>query len=419
MTEAIFFDDGLGLLAPLTDLRASFDVRTGALTTLERLCLSLGLVPVSLMVPPALADLTRERHADQPSFALARTMLDEPDRPVAINSLPRTSEPRLFINGRCALPYDFILSLEPGQAIVEAGSNHLIAAVLEPAEFREFLQTGSLPVPVSGEQPAPALLSRPWHVITFRDRCIDIDLELLRKPAERELPPGVLGIGEHPQSIDPTAVVYPGVTLDMEAGPIVIAAHATIRPGATISGPAYIGEHATVLDKALIKAHTAIGPWCKAAGEIGGTIMQGYSNKGHDGHLGDSWLGEWVNLGAGTVNSNLLNTYGEVVAKTPGGSNERTGLQFLGMIAGDHVKTAIGTRIMTGAILQTGGMFAQTAPITGTTPRFAWSTDASPSPKVFRHDKFMETARAMMGRRKVTPTAVYEARVKDLSGGGA
>jgi UDP-N-acetylglucosamine diphosphorylase / glucose-1-phosphate thymidylyltransferase / UDP-N-acetylgalactosamine diphosphorylase / glucosamine-1-phosphate N-acetyltransferase / galactosamine-1-phosphate N-acetyltransferase len=393
MTEAIFFDDGLGLLSPLTDLRASFDVRTGAFTTLERHCRVLGLVPVSLMVPSHLADVTRERHAAVHPGA---------EKPVSVNALPRSSEPRLFINGRCPLPYDFIAALEPGQAVVESGSRHLIAAVVEPAEFREFLQNGALPVPASGEREAPALISRPWHVITFRDRCLDTDLETLTGVSERELPPGVLGIGEHPQIIAPTAVVYPGVTLDMEKGPVVVADHAVVRPGATIIGPAFIGEHATVLDKALIKPHTVLGPWCKAAGEVGGVLFQAYSNKGHEGHLGDAYVGEWVNLGAGTTNSNLLNTYSEVIAKAPGGGNERTGLQFLGAIIGDHVKTAISTRIMTGSILQTGGMFAQSAPVVGTSARFAWATDAGV--KTFRFDKFVDTARAMMARRKTEPS---------------
>jgi UDP-N-acetylglucosamine diphosphorylase/glucosamine-1-phosphate N-acetyltransferase len=199
----------------------------------------------------------------------------------------------------------------------------------------------------------------------------------------------------------------------MESGAIVIDEHATIRPGATIVGPAYIGPHVTILERALIKAHTAIGPWCKVSGEIGGTIFQGFANKGHDGHLGDSWIGEWVNLGAGTNNSNLLNTYTEVFAKAPDGVNERTGLQFLGAIIGDHVKTAISTRIMTGAILQTGGMFAQAAAVAGTTPRFAWSTDAGL--RTFRIDKFLETARAMMTRRNVALSDAGEALLRSLA----
>lgn len=406
MTEAIFFDDGLGLLRPLTDLRASFDVRTGALTTLERLCRAFELQPVSLMVPAALAEVTRERHAG---------VRERAERPPAVNSLPRSGEPRLFINGRCAAPYDFIASLEPGQAVAERGTGHLIAAVLEPAEFKEFQQSGRLPVAPTAEEDAPAMIGRPWDVIRFRDRCIDVDLELLGQQPTQDLPPGVLGIGEHALTIAPTAVAYPGVTLDLENGPIVIADHAVIRPGATIIGPAYIGEHATVLERALIKAHTAVGPWCKVSGEVGGTIFQAFSNKGHEGHLGDSYVGEWVNLGAATTNSNLLNTYTEVVAKAPGGSNERTGLQFLGAVVGDHVKTAIGTRIMTGAILQTGGMFAQAAAVAGTTPAFAWSTDAGV--RTFRMDKFMETARAMMARRKLEPSEAYADRLTSLATG--
>lgn len=405
MTDAVFFDDGKGLLAPLTDLRASFDLRTGALTTLERLCKALDLAPIALHVPTHLADVTRERHA-QP-FAGA-------EKPPTVNSLPRSEEPRLFINGRVTLPLDSIAMLEPGQAVVEAGSGHLIAGVMEPQEFRAWRESGTEHQgAVVAEIPAPALLSRPWHIIRFRDACIDTDLELLASQPTQELPPAVLGIGEHALTIAPTAVVYPGVTLDMENGPIVIAAHATIRPGATILGPAFIGEHATILERALIKGHTAIGPWCKVSGEIGGSIFQAFSNKGHEGHLGDSYVGEWVNLGAATTNSNLLNTYGEVISKLPGAGNERTGLQFLGAIIGDHVKTAIGTRIMTGAILQTGGMFAQAAALTGTTPPFAWATDAGV--KSFRFDKFIETAAAMMSRRKLKPTAAYTELLESLS----
>jgi len=395
MTEAIFFDDGLGLLAPLTDLRASFDIRTGALTNRERICRVFGLESASLIVPPRLEGLAVKRGPD-----------------VRGTRSEGAEEPVLHVNGRCALPHEEIVGLEPGQGAVEAGTGHLVAAVLLPSEFDAWSKGDSASVASVVELPAPALLSRPWHAISFRDRCIEIDLDLLAGTPTRELPPAVLGIGDAPLTIGVSAVIYPGVTLDLEHGPIVIAEHAVIRPGATIIGPVYVGPHSTVLERALIKPNTAIGPWCKVSGEVSGTIFQGYSNKGHEGFLGDSHIGEWVNLGAGTNNSNLLNTYSEVIAKAPGGGNERTGLTFLGAIIGDHVKTAIGSRIMTGSILQTGGMFAQSAAVSGTTPRFAWSTDAGL--KSFRIDKFMETARAMMARRGQKPTAAYEGAVMSL-----
>jgi UDP-N-acetylglucosamine diphosphorylase / glucose-1-phosphate thymidylyltransferase / UDP-N-acetylgalactosamine diphosphorylase / glucosamine-1-phosphate N-acetyltransferase / galactosamine-1-phosphate N-acetyltransferase len=182
-----------------------------------------------------------------------------------------------------------------------------------------------------------------------------------------------------------------------------------------------------VLERSLVKSNTALGPWCKVAGEVGGTIFQGFANKAHDGHLGDSYIGEWVNLGAGTTNSNLLNTYGEVVAKqSPRGSNERTGETFLGCVLGDHVKTAICTRIMTGAIVHTGTMWAATAAISGCVPGFSWVTDSSPPPsgageqwKPFRFDKFMEVARAAMGRRKIVPSEATVAALLALQKAGA
>src|SRR4029450_4238802 len=122
-------------------------------------------------------------------------------------------------------------------------------------------------------------------------------------------------VGQHPIEIHSSARIYPGVVLDAEQGPIMIHERAVIRPGAVICGPCSIGSDATIIDRALIKPHTAIGPFCKVGGEVGATIFQGFSNKSHDGRLGDSWVGKWVNLGAGTTNSNLLNTYGEVTMR--------------------------------------------------------------------------------------------------------
>ncbi|CAN0594021.1 unnamed protein product, partial [Laminaria digitata] len=185
--------------------------------------------------------------------------------------------------------------------------------------------------------------------------------------------------------------------------------NATIHPGAIITGPAYIGPGSSVLEQANIKPNTAVGPVCKVAGEVGGSVFQGYANKGHAGHLGDSWVGEWANLGADTTNSNLLNTYGEITARpTPGGSMEKTGETFLGVTMGDHAKTAIGTRIMTGAIVGTGTMFAASTALSGTTEPFSWHTDAGV--KHYRLGKFVEVSLTVMGRRGIKQSQGYSRR---------
>jgi len=152
---------------------------------------------------------------------------------------------------------------------------------------------------------------------------------------------------------------------------------------------------------------------CKVAGEVGGTIFQGFANKAHDGHLGDSYVGEWVNIGAGTTNSNLLNTYGEVTMRIrPGGRTERTGMQFLGTIFGDHAKLAIGMRLMTGTVIGTGAMLATTAPPSTCVPPFAWATDGGE--RIYRLNKFLDVARQMMTRRDVELSEAMIERLTSL-----
>ncbi len=409
MTRVIVFDDGGGnsaKLGPLTDLRPALTLRTGALTTLERLAHFVsqrkGSTLAGVFVPEPLADLTR---------AGAQLPVNDP----AVLAVGGKNPTSLLINARCVVPGKEIRDLAVGEALT-GDDDEVIAARLNPADAETFFVTHALPKSCKKNAwPEAPMLRRPWDVIRHRDRALDHDLAILLRGETQALPDGVLAIGEETNTrIHPDALVYPGATLDAERGPIVIDAGATIRPGAIIVGPAYIGQHSTVIDRAFIKAHTAIGPVCKVAGEVGGCIIQGFTNKAHDGHLGDSFLGEWVNLGAGTTNSNLLNTYAEVIAQAePRASKERTGLQYLGCIVGDHVKFAICSRIMTGSVLGTGCMFAASAPPPTVTGRFEWHTDRGAQP--YRLSKFSEVARTVMARRNLEMSPAYEARLRELA----
>lgn len=405
-TQAIVYDDGRGLLAPLTDLRASFDVRTGALTTLERLRTALRLEVMRLFVPPELAGVTTEAHPEA-----VNTPLD-PTPPHA------TATPVLVINGRCPLPLDEISALNAGERLVESDTGDTIAARLSPDDAVRVALGGEVDATAVAYE-GRALLARPWHVRSSRDEALETDLGLILAGQSRMAPTGgVTIVPGHELRLHPDARVYPGVTLDLEQGPIVIDAGAVIRPGAVVIGPVYVGRDSQVLDQALIKPQTAIGPVCKVAGEVGGTIFQGHANKAHDGHLGDSWIGAWVNLGAGTTNSNLLNTYGEVSAqRTPAGPREPTGERYLGAIIGDHAKFSIGSMLMTGLVVHTGAMVATSAAVNGCVPGFVWRTDAADS--VYRLDKFEHVARTVMGRRDVEPSPAYLARLGQLHAAAA
>lgn len=408
MRPIYLFDDGKGDLSPLTALRASFQVRVGPLSLLERFLepeqAPEGFMLWGLLVPPGLEGICREASG------------------LAINELRSggVGEPVLVVNGRCVLPpWERLAALRSGTALIEAESGDLIAACVPEADVPETVSGngGGLEIErLSGRW----LMTRPWHARSFRDAAIREGLGALRglEALRPGMVSGVLVLGGNPVMAAATARVYPGAILDAESGPIAIGEGATIRPGSTVVGPAYVGPHSTVLDRAVIRGNTVIGPWCKVAGEVSGTIFQGYANKAHDGFLGDSWVGEWANLGAGTTNSNLLNTYDQVIARaTPDGPNERTGEQFLGAVIGDHVKTAICTRIMTGAVIHTGAMIARTQPVVGCISPFAWMTDEAN--RKYRLSKFVEVARAAMGRRGVTPSPAYLERLAAIAEDGA
>ncbi len=163
-----------------------------------------------------------------------------------------------------------------------------------------------------------------------------------------------------------------------------------------VIGPCFIGCDSIVTADRI--AGSSIGEQCRVHGELSASIFLGHSNKGHDGFVGHSVLGRWVNLGAGTTTSNLKNTYGSVALWTPEGVRD-SGLQFLGTMFGDHVKTGIGLRLTTGCVLGAGANVFDRMPPKVVAP-FSWGAGA-PYDR-FDRAKFSETAGRMMARRGVT-----------------
>jgi UDP-N-acetylglucosamine diphosphorylase/glucosamine-1-phosphate N-acetyltransferase len=208
-------------------------------------------------------------------------------------------------------------------------------------------------------------------------------------------PSHVTVIGQHRVILIGNVEIEPHVVFDASAGPIVINDGSHIRAFTRITGPCYIGRSVQVLGGEITAC--SIGDVCKVRGELANTIVLGYSNKGHDGFVGHSYLGRWVNLGAGTITSNLKNTYGTVSLWTPRGARD-TGMQFLGTLFGDHAKTGIGLPLTTGTVLGTGANVFDTMPPKAVPP-FAWGSGAPYS--LYRSDKFLESAARMMKRRHV------------------
>lgn len=195
------------------------------------------------------------------------------------------------------------------------------------------------------------------------------------------------------------ATIEPHVVFDTSAGAIYVGAGTTVHAFTRLVGPCYVGRHCTVLGDRI--AASSIGDHCKVRGEMSNTVMLGYANKGHDGFVGHSYMGRWVNLGAGTITSNLKNTYGPVSLWTPRAVRD-TGMQFLGTMFGDHAKTGIGTTLTTGTVLGAGANVYGAESPPKVVPPFAWGS--APPYAVYRLDKFLEVAERVMARRQVTLT---------------
>jgi UDP-N-acetylglucosamine diphosphorylase/glucosamine-1-phosphate N-acetyltransferase len=189
--------------------------------------------------------------------------------------------------------------------------------------------------------------------------------------------------------------------LNAENGPIYIGKGAKVHEGAIITGPFALCENSHVNLGAKMRGDTTIGPFSKVGGEISNSVIQGYSNKGHEGFLGNSVLGEWCNIGANTNNSNLKNNYADVKLwnyKKQGFLN--TGLQFCGLIMGDHSKCGINTMFNTGTVVGVSANIFGTGFPRQFVPGFSWG--GSGGFTTFKLDKAYEVAEKVMERRHVT-----------------
>ena len=195
-----------------------------------------------------------------------------------------------------------------------------------------------------------------------------------------------------------------GAFINTKGGPVYVGRDAEVMEGSMLRGPIALCEHAVVNMGAKIYGATTLGPWCKVGGELNNVVMQAYSNKAHDGFLGNAVIGEWCNLGAGCVASNLKNDYTPIrLWNYPTGRFLRTGLQFCGLIMGDHSKAGINTMFNTATVLGVGVNIHGSGFPRNFVASFSEGSTAGFSDVSMT--KFFEIARRMMARRhkELTP----------------
>lgn len=241
-------------------------------------------------------------------------------------------------------------------------------------------------------------VERVWSLVTGLADQLRSDIACTGPSLECELPAGAIVLpGDGAIYVERGAMVEPMVVFDPSAGPILVRSGAKVRAFTRLVGPLAVAGGSTILGGRVDCC--SIGESSMVHGEISQSVVLGQSNKSHDGFVGHSYLGRWVNLGAGTITSNLKNTYGSVQLWTPGGLRD-TGEIKLGSFIGDHVKTGIGTRLTTGSVVGAGSNIYGGVIPPKYVPPFSWGEGDDLA--MYRMDKFLENAARAMSRRQVT-----------------
>lgn len=388
------FEDRVESLDPLTLTRPVFDLLCGMTSLGAKQLRAFSASAHGMLVRPALEAFCRQ-----------------PGVPVNDAAWLR-SGPIVLINGRW-LPSQPALDVPPAPCL---GVVHgqVAYAVLSPAELGRLTLDNvgaqldawqrELPCrPASG-----SMIDRPWDLVERNADAIVgdfTDLKIAGKPSGVS-PAAVVGPADG-LWIDPTARIEPMVVADTTQGPVVVDRGAVVHAFTRLEGPCYVGPMTQVFG-AKVRAGTTLGPQCRIGGEIEASIVHGHSNKYHDGFLGHSYVGAWVNLGAGTHNSDLRNDYGEVTV-TVGGLPVNTGLSKVGCFLGDHTKTGLGTLLNTGASI---GAFCNLLPAGRYAPRYVpsftswWNGSLR---EAFTPEQLLATAELAMKRRGVTLTEAHRA----------
>ncbi len=381
------FEHHAETLEPIALTRPVFDLRCGLGTLGDKQRRAFRAVEWSAWVRPMIVDLVRRTHPDVPVNDIAGGAL------LWINArwLPGTTN----VPSR---PCVGTVDGEIAWALVPPG-NHDLPDVLELSE--------SLPnIPAGG-----SLVHYPWDLVDRNGAEIIRDVAASSLP--RSQPASLIVVGPPDRVfIDPSARLDPLVVLDVTQGPIVIREFAVVSAFSRIEGPCVVGPHTHVMG-AKIRGGVALGPHCRIGGEVETSIVHGYSNKYHEGFLGHSYLGEWVNLGAGTHTSDLRNDYGDVEV-TIDGRRVSTGRNKVGCFLGDHTKTGLGTLINTGTNV---GVFCNVLPAGRFAPKHmpAFTTWWNGRLRVgFPMPQLLITAKKVMERRGQTLTADHIALYEKL-----
>jgi UDP-N-acetylglucosamine diphosphorylase/glucosamine-1-phosphate N-acetyltransferase len=332
----------------------------------------------------------------------------------------------LLVNGRVTETekLDSIFHANSSGDIIYKSANGIVAARISGANLQRFKSNFSDVIETKLFDGIPAkeidikLADYLWDFIYLNGIEIRKDFEFLSQQNKKER----LDLTKHnftnvsfvsPEQIfiNKSAELKPGVVLDASSGPIYIDKNASIFPNAVIQGPVYIGESSKIKSSATIYPNVSINRVCKVGGEVEDSIILPFTNKQHPGFLGHSYMGSWINIGADTNCSDLQNNYGTIKVQV-NGKHIDSGKQFVGLMMGDHSKTAINTMFNTGTVVGFSCNIYGAGFPPKYIPSFAWG--GSELMREYKFSKAIETASAVFNRRNKKFSAQDENLFKEI-----
>lgn len=347
----MFEDDYFSNFKPLTYTRPVFELRCGVFSFLERAVKKISHERVFLHVREYLRGIEEYKYVD-----------------VAVNSVDDLDDDLILISGRLILNDKFDLFFEKllkNKNVIFIQDDSVVAGLLSPAtaknvfyskseclvdvqDFLEFKDDLCI-IKVDGV----SLIRNIWDLIDLNHEllCYDFYLKVKEPKLLGQIDDRAVIYGDVKNiHVEGSVVVEGNVNVDARGGPVYIDENVKIQGPSSIHGPCYIGRNTRIVSGARIRSDCSIGETCRIGSEVESSIFHGYSNMYHTGFMGHSYVGEWVNIGALTANSDLKNTYGQIKMRFQG-REVNTGKIKIGCFIGDHVKTSIGCQIYTGRLI--------------------------------------------------------------------
>lgn len=405
----VFEDSKFSQLFPLVYCRPVFELKCGILTLEERIKKYYSTASFHIQSRGMLVPLQKQKN-----------------KAISYNNLQELENHGcLFLNGKILIDQEFVnnvpifgsdeIGICQEEVVYIRASGKLLKEIKDLWTMPLNIETiEKLKQIIKVKEINVKLINYIWDAIKYNNEMLKKDYDLLSEKGKIE------------GFIDPLATIYgdkknlytaknsrieAGVVINLTDGPVYLDEGACVRSPSIIDGPCYIGKK-SVIDGAKLRSGNSIGPVCKIAGELEESIILGYSNKHHDGFLGHAYLGEWVNLGAMTTNSDLKNNYGEIKIYV-NGELVNTGEIKLGCFIGDHTKTGIGTLINTGSCFGiASNLFGGKEVLPKFIPSFSWGDGTSFV--VHNTEKAISNAKKIMLRRKVELTDIEANILKEV-----